>query len=210
MSRRRYGRPRRSLSPKRIRGVIRIHAEGRVTEPEYLEKLARRHRDKVRIEFGRLGEGPDSLVDGACKDMDENRRSQRRCDPLYEQVWCVFDVDAHPNISHAVDKALQKGIEIAVSNPCFELWLVLHRQDQTAYIERHDTQRLARNLGLTKGKALGERVFDDLMHTYEDAKKRAMGLDLMHERNHSPPRSNPSTGVWRLVDTICEPSAGET
>ena len=37
---------------------------------------------------------------------------------------------------------------VAVSNPCFELWLVLHAREQTAFISRHDVQRLSETAAL--------------------------------------------------------------
>ena len=202
MSRRGRGRPQRLRTPTKPRRVIRVHTEGEVTEPGYLEELGRRYRDTIRIDSGEAGRVPVTLVDHACRDVDENRRAERRGQPLYDEVWCVFDVDAHPNIDQAVDRALQKGVRTAVSNPCFELWLVLHVQDQTGYIGRREVQRLARELGLVEGKAIKQEVFDDLVAAYEDAKKRARQLDQKHLGDGSSPRSNPSTGVWRLVDAI--------
>ena len=114
----------------------------------------------------------------------------------------MFDVDEHPEIKQSVNRARQKGVKVAVSNPCFELWLVLHNQDQTAYIHRNKVQKLAEELGLIKGKRIDESSSDHLMEKYEDARRRAKELDRWHEGNGSPPRSNPSTGVWRLVDSI--------
>ena len=180
-----------------------------MTEIGYFEELGRRHRDSVRIEFGKTGGAPGTLVGNACRDIDKNRHAQRRGDPLYDEIWCVFDRDTHPNFNQAISRALQKGVETAVSNPCFELWPVLHRQDQTAHIGRHEVQRLARELGLIEGKVIRAEVFDDLMDAHEDAKKRAKQLDRMHEGNGSPPRSNPALvcGGW-WIRSVRIPPAG--
>ena len=40
----------------------------------------------------------------------------------YDSVSCVFGVDDHPHIPDATAMARDKGIELAVSNQCFELW----------------------------------------------------------------------------------------
>lgn len=192
---------RRRRNPQPLRRVIRVHTEGRVTEPKYLEQLARRHRNRIRIVLGESGAVPMTLVDQACRDVDDNR-SRRRGDPLYDEIWCVFDVDEHPNVRGAFDRAKQKRVRLAISNPCFELWLVLHFRDQTAHIDRHDAQRLAKRHGIMEGKAVSPEVFDQLENGYEDAKRRARMLDQKHEGDGSPPRSNPSTGMWRLVDSI--------
>ena len=48
----------------------------------------------------------------------------------YDQVWCVFDIDEHPFVPEAKQQARDNGIEVAISNPCFELWALLHFRDQ--------------------------------------------------------------------------------
>ena len=172
-----------------------------MTEPKYLEEFARRHRDRIRIDMGETGAVPQTLVDGARRDVDNNR-TRRRAGPLYDEIWCVFDVDEHPNVKGTIDRALRKNIKLAVSNPCFELWLVLHFQDQTAYIGRNDAQRLARQHGIIEGKEVRPEMFDQLEDRYEDARQRVRMLDRKHDGDGSPPRSNPSTGMWRLIESI--------
>lgn len=167
-----------------------------------MEELARRHRQTIRIDFGQSGAVPATLVSHACQDMDDNRRAQRRGDPLYEEIWCVFDRDEHSGVAQALDRAHQKGVETAYSNPCFELWLVLHKRKQTGYIERQEVQRLARSLGLIERKALKKDRFSELLHEFADAKRRARELDQMHSGDGRLPGSNPSSSVWRLVDSI--------
>lgn len=202
MSRKRPRPLQRRRTPRDSRRTIRVHTEGKVTEPGYLEELGRLHRDTTRIEFGQSGAVPATLVDHACRDIDDNRRAQRRGDILYEEIWCVFDRDEHPNIPQVLERARQKGVETAFSNPCFELWLVLHKRSQTGYVERQAIQKLARDLGLLEGKAIEAGVFRDLMGGYENAKRRARELDRMHLRDGRRPDSNPSSTMWRLVDLI--------
>ena len=210
MNRHRRGPPRRSSGSQQRRRVIRIHAEGERTEPEYLAIWGNLHRRSVTLKFGEYGQGsPSSLVGHACRDADMNRRAVKRGEPLYDEIWCVFDIDNHPNLSQAIDRANQKqGVKIAVSNPCFELWLVLHRRDQTAYIDRGGVQRLARDFGFIEGKSVRAAAFDELVDAFEDAKRRAKQLDAKHFGDGSPAGANPSTGVWRLVDAIRAASTG--
>ena len=110
--------------------------------------------------------------------------------------------DQHENLPHAITDARQSGIEVAVSNPCFELWLVLHLREQTAYIDRHDVQRLSNELGLSDGKRIADTARNTLVEAFATAKGRAEALDQRHADNDSPARSNPSTDVWRLVDQL--------
>ena len=110
--------------------------------------------------------------------------------------------DQHENLPHAIEDARQSRIKVAVSNPCFELWLVLHVREQTAYIGRHDIQRLSNELGLSEGKGIAATARNTLVDAFPIAKERAQALDQRHADNDSPARSNPSTDVWRLVDQL--------
>ena len=194
-------RPRRRSHPQEQRRVIRVLTEGLVTEPDYLRRWARRNRDLVHVDFFDAGKTPEVLVRQAKDCVRRNPRS-RRADPDFDEIWCVFDTDEHPHLSQAVDDARQSEIEVAVSNPCFELWLVLHVRDQTGHIHRRDVQRLSSELGLSDGKKIAEKAWTRLVDNFETAKQRAWKLDERHAGGGSPPRSNPSTGMWRLVDRL--------
>lgn len=117
----------------------------------------------------------------------------------------MFDTDEHPNLEQAVQEARDSGINIAVSNLCFELWLILHQEQWTAPMHRYEIQRRSRQIGLTDGKSIcGGKAEDQLMAAIPTAIKRAQDLDARHETNGSPPRSNPSSGVWRLATSFGE------
>ena len=146
-------RPRRGHRPRKERRVIRVLTEGKVTEPSYLIAWARRHRHSISLSLPESGMAPETLVDHARQHMRRRRRS-RRGDQDFDEIWCVFDIDLHPNVPTAIHNARQSGIEVAVSNPCIELWLVLHVEDQTAYINRRNVQRRANELQLTFGKGI--------------------------------------------------------
>ncbi|MGR6997917.1 RloB domain-containing protein [Yinghuangia aomiensis] len=120
----------------------------------------------------------------------------RDCD-AFDEVWCVVDVDEFKDISAAVGKAAGAGIEIAISNPCFELWLILHFGDHTAPCTSYGTL----------SPYLKKHVPD-----YDKSKLRfrdfAGGLDAAHQRavrldpTGKEHRRNPSTGVRRLVQAM--------
>ena len=65
-------------------------------------------------------------------------------EPTATEYWCVIDVDQHANLVPAVEKAIANGISVAVSNPCVELWFILHFQDQTAEIDRKWAQAISK------------------------------------------------------------------
>lgn len=93
---------------------------------------------------------------------------------------------------------------MAVSNPCVELWFLLHFQDQHAVIDRTQVQRRVREL-IGCEKVPTTDALTRLCGRYEHARNRAQKLDTEHELNGSPPGANPSSGLWRLIDHIRTP-----
>jgi len=134
----------------------------------------------------------------------EAKRSYRRSkDPndLVDDVWCVFDVDEHLFLREACEKARDNGVQLAVSNPSFELWLLLHFQPQTAYLSRDDARRSLQRHIVGYDKTIAS--LSPFEGAFDDARQRAMLLERKHEGDGTVfPHNNPSSGVWRLVDAI--------
>jgi hypothetical protein len=111
-----------------------IAAEGSVTERQYFEGL-REHAvidpRRVRIEVIDAADGTPSAPQHVMSRLDEFRRRHRLNDAL-DQLWLVIDTDhwSAPNhlsnLDQVIQQARQKGFHTAVSNPCFEIWLLLH------------------------------------------------------------------------------------
>ena len=51
---------------------------------------------------------------------------RNRADFVYQHVWVVFDKDDFDTFDEAIKLASENEIEVAWSNPCFELWVLLH------------------------------------------------------------------------------------
>jgi hypothetical protein len=90
------------------------------------------------------------------------------------------------------------GIELAVSNPCFELWLLLHFRENPGARHRHDLQTMMRKCIGSYDKHLDFRAF---AAGYADAFDRAARMQQQAEGDGEPCR-NPTTGVFRLTDSI--------
>ena len=182
--------------------MILIVTEGAVTEPEYLCGLAKHSRNpRVRIKMTKGAAVPTTIVKTASeiKETSEKRAQLEDDDNLrYDEVWCVFDVDQHPDIPSATQVARENGLKLAISNPCIELWLWLHFSEQP---------------GMKDGKTLRTKMrrhlpkydkhvdFSRFVAGYQDAVRRASRLDSDAEKAGEPGR-NPTTGVWRLTETI--------
>ncbi len=204
----------RSPGELRRRGPLRepkrrilIVCEGRITEAGYFKDLRAAFRNPlVDVEIDDAGGVPKTLVErAAARKREAERDAKSRRDEFlsYDEVWCVFDVDEHPHLPDARQQARDHGIDLAVSNPCFELWALLHYQDHTAHLERGDARRRLKSHLPLYEKSL---PFTQLHPAYAEAVRRAQELDRRRE-DADDPGGNPSTGVYRLTERIREGGA---
>jgi hypothetical protein len=181
---------------------ILVVCEGRVTEPNYFKKFQHDVKNpRVHIELADETGVPLTVVQIAVGLLSESLRDakeQRDANLRYDSVWTVFDVDEHPNLSKACALASKEGIEVAISNPCFELWALLHFQDQRAHVERDVVASMLRNHIHDYDKLL---PYERLSPQYQAALTRAMALYSEADR-HGDCRRNPSTSVHKLTELI--------
>jgi hypothetical protein len=173
-----------------------------VTEPEYLRAYTAHHRNpRVQVVID-PGEGvPRTLVEKAKQRKhaaEAEARRQKDDNLAFDEVWCVHDIDDHPKLDEARVMARDNGIELAVSNPSFELWLILHFRDNPGAQHRDRMVAILKDLlpGYDKHVEFGHVV-----HGYNDAVTRARRLDQMADEDGESGR-NPTTGVWRLTESI--------
>jgi hypothetical protein len=192
---------RRKVTTDAIKHDLLVFVEGEETEEQYLTHYRRLHRRNVRVEIDPYRGPPAQLVQRAAAAKKINERKAKREGRAHDEVWCVFDVDQHPNLSGAIDQARANGISLAISSPCLELWFLLHLQAQTGHINGDDVQALVQER-LQCGKRLSAGALKLLEDNFTIAKDRARQLETKHEGDETPFPGNPSSGVWRLVDSI--------
>ncbi len=177
-----------------------IFCEGERTEPVYLEALKRRPEVKdvasvdLRIEADHGM--PETLVSSAIKARDKSADEEGEVD----EFWCVFDVEwprNHPRIREAVQRAGSNGINLAISNPCFELWLILHFERHGSWLDNDGARRIRRQLDGARDKNLDPAKYMPLVNK---AMNNAIGLAERHSRDGTGfPQDNPSSGMYLLV-----------
>lgn len=198
----------RRVAIRQPRKTLLIFCEGERTEPEYLDALKRQPAIHdvaavdLRVETGHGGSVPKTLVSMAI----EARRRAVDEEGEIDEFWCVFDVEwptNHPDLKDAVERARQGGIELAISNPCFELWLILHFQDHARWSDNDEARRLRRQLDGSSDKGLDPAKY---MPLFADAARRAGELDERHRQNGTAfPDDNPSSGMHRLIAAVEPP-----
>lgn len=201
------GRPTRSVTSKAVRPIIRVFTEGLRTEVQYLQAWHRIHRQDVFVDISKQHGTPMTLVDLAVADKQKMERQARRGKGAApDEYWCVFDRDEHPLVTEAMALAAGEGINVAMSNPCLELWLLWHYCDHRRWEERGKVQhRLKELAGIDK--RLEEETVSHLLDKFPEARARAQAQEDVHKGNGSELHENPSSGVWRVVDSIRQKSA---
>ncbi len=192
-------------TPKR---TFLVFCEGERTEPEYLEALKRERAVHdaaavdVRIDWATTGSAPITLVTAAAnaRAMADAEESE------IDEVWCIFDVEwptNHPKLVDAIDLAQRSGVKLAISNPCFELWLALHFTDCSRWLNNSQARRARRGHDAAEGKGLAGKTYMPLRIQASD---RARSLDAKHIADGTEfPHDNPSSGMHRFLDAV-EPS----
>ncbi len=160
---------------------------GARTEKDYLNALRTdRRRSNISIKICIDERSPLHVVKKAA--------DIRSADPdAFDEYWAVFDVDEF-DVKSAIALAREKGIQLAISNPCFEYWLLLHFCEINSHLENYKATvgKLKKHL---QGYDKDSLRFSDYSSNVELAIQRAKKRDGQQE----PPGVNPNTGVWRVV-----------
>lgn len=175
-----------------------VFTEGQSSEPDYikgLKKLAIVQKNvALKVELCPDHGVPLTLVELAVG---------RARDGEVDECWCLFDVEwpqNHPNLDAALSLARDNGIRVAVSNPCFEIWLILHYKHWSAFKTTDEAESLSRRIDGRSGKSIDPCRYMDRRKT---ASQRAKSLAERHIGNGTSfPHDNPSSGMYLFLETL--------
>ena len=204
---RREGRSRMVQMTRRL-----VVSEGKETEPRYFEgvraALGAANGRKVAIVVKGTGKHTLDLLDFAVEHC-------RYAPETFDHVWLVFDKDDFPAADF--DAMERKCAELSDgsrtfhalwSNPCFELWPLLHLRYTTAPMTATECQRalaqaMSKDLGVEYRKNLGG-LFGMVDGQRAEALHRVQRLEAHHGElgNAKPSAQNPATKVGEIFDVI--------
>lgn len=199
---------RRPDSKKPKRRFI-LFCEGKNTEPSYFRSLqALCAGSLVSIETIDGAGVPFSVASAAVVKIKEikstRRRSKRNSFEKDDEVWAVFDHDNHPRIKEAVDLCNSNTVGVAYSNPCFEIWLILHVEDYNKPDDRHAVQKYLQSIHTAYDASGSKRPnCNDLVRSVAKAEERAKCL-LKRRDEEGTPFGRPCTTVGKLTERIRE------
>jgi len=166
---------------------------GKETEPAYVNGLRQQLRNPaVRVEVTAIGRSPSQVVEYGVKQV-------RRAADTYDELWCVVDVDQFSDLPKAAALTRKSPVPttVIVSNPCFELWLLLHFADQRNPLACYADVKplLCKHVPDYEKNTL-------LFATYWPRIGGAVDRAKRLEPDGTDHRVNPSTNMWRLVEAM--------
>ncbi len=175
--------------------LIIIATEGKETEKQYFDGVFQ--SSKIRVLVLPTIDG-DSAPSHVLKRLVQFKKDYQLNGT--DQLWLVVDVDRWPvkNLKAVAQSSDQKKFRMAVSNPCFEIWLYLHLSDEVNESWRSKDVEVALRTKLGSYNKSKIQASDFASHL-ADAIKRASKLD-QKETARWP--SKTGTHVYRLVKEI--------
>lgn len=219
--------PKRKNAEKRqVRPVLHIFCEGEKTEPLYI----RRYLDATCSAYRRLCDlqvcrdlylkMEDTVKNTPVQLVDVAVALQGKC-PVVDVFWVVYDRESVAKYSdelhqQAHDKATSHGIHVALTNVCFEVWLLLHKAYSTkafnSYDDLYANSQLKKHFpNYAKGVAA---TFGVTEKEIAEARRRAKKLNAASVAgsglaNPRPYQLNPYTDMHLLLDGIDQFLAAE-
>lgn len=191
-----------------------IAVEGAEAEPAYFATFQERKAmdgGQIRVEVLSPSKTdglstPEDVLDR----MDKRLRQGLRVD-AGDELWIVFDADHHTGekIQKIVDMAKETHYQIAISNPCFEIWLYWLLSDYPA-----EKAQMLRDLEQEKRPRQMKADYGVLKHAVEQMKKphRVRQIENLSDAIRRARESDtdstallpalPSTRVYRLVERL--------
>lgn len=190
---------------------IVIACEGQVTERHYLNSCKQEYgAGMVSLRWLPITGIPMTVVNAAIEERKRLVERARKSKDSFDifRVWAVFDRDDHPNVPQALTLARDNHIDVAFSNPCFELWPLLHLEDYGAVHNRHKVQSLLNEKMASYHHEKAPVVdFEMIKNEFPNAYARAERLNS-DRAQAGEPYGCPTTTVGILVKKIIENGRG--
>ncbi len=193
-----------------------IFCEGEKTEPTYFAAVKATYANAL-IDVNTIpGVGVPKTIAAAAAELARSLglspRSRKPQNSFEEddEVWAVFDRDQHPDFDTAIDRCRGADVHVGRSNPCFEVWLILHETDYDKPDDGKAVQTYLAKLRPEYDKR-GAKIPDctDLVTRAQIAEDRAE-LQLIRRAEEGAPYGRPSTTAGHLTRAIRDAVAKAT
>lgn len=181
--------------------IFVIATEGEVTERIYFEKIKEKYRDKYTIYILPTNRGSNSAPKHVIQRLEDFIRRKVSTRRKKDEFWAVIDDDnrGEKQLTDAYDKCQTKRFNLAVSNPCFELWLNYHQDNPTSPKTCTECRKHLRKLLGNYDK--NNYDVDKLVENINKALEKCRNL---HKDKVEPFPKETGTHVYLLIEKIVE------
>ena len=177
-------RNRRKPKGKQINPTFFIFCEGE-TEEKYIKFLKSKYRLPIFIYAKIAG---NSITEKKIISYKKEKETHPK-----DKTYLVYDLDVSEMLLKL--QAIKNTVLLS-SNPCFELWYLLHHQEQKSFISSKDCLNKLQDHHKTYKKGVFDlKLKDKLNEKQEKAINRASKLEI---------HKNPSTQVFLLINELEE------
>lgn len=214
----------RKKGTRKINPIIVIVCEGKDTEVNYFKNFNSRYtRVDIKV-AGKNSTGKNKAKATDPYNLIKLAISQNKNYDIVEsdgdRIWCVFDVDINYNNNNSIQSKIKEieeakklinkkeNVNVAISNPCFELWYLLHYEYTTAALKSFNDVEKKLKSYISDYSKNGD-FYNQLVQNIDIAIKNGVNLRKHHEslgKNLSKVKdlveSTPYTEVVDLIKYI--------
>lgn len=201
MPRPRSNRNTRQRKPKKEKPICVIATEGKETEKIYFDKIRELYRDKYTIHILPTDQRGNSAPKHTVKRIEDFKRKKVSTNLKNDEYWAVIDFDnwGEEQLLEAYQECQDNKFDLAVSNPCFELWLNFHQTNPKS-------PKTCAKCGKQVKKLLGvyEKNDYDAGELLKEVKAAINKAKLLHKDKAEPFPKETGTHVYKLVEKLVE------
>ncbi len=149
--------------------IIVLAFEGNDTEAIYFEEFKDSENFDDALIFLHLLKRPKSDTNSAPNHVFKKLKKEAKDEynfKDYDELWMIIDTDRWRNISDIILECKnQNNMFVAVSNPCFEFWLLLHIKDISEY-SKEELELILENPRVTKKKNYVDSKITEILGSY--------------------------------------------
>lgn len=172
--------------------IFHVAMEGAKTEWQYLNVIANlNHHVRFKAVAKGHGKSPRQLQKAMRRYLEGGNVKPS------DEAWIILDVNSwkRDHIRELIKFGRDNGVKIAISNPKFEYWILLHFEDG------HKFQQSRLNASLKRHRAiLHKKHINASQFTHDRVKMAITRASRKNPDNRDWPLAFPSSTVYKLVE----------
>ncbi|MDE6027289.1 MAG: RloB family protein [Muribaculaceae bacterium] len=177
---------RRYKKERELREMFLVFCEGQ-TEKEYVELLKRHYRLPITIKTKVSGANINQrFVDQCVRELSLTRNEKCR-------IFYIYDAD----VDAVIEKLTALKGTVVLSNPCVELWFLLHTKDFIKHVNSSEVIKVLAQSGACWKNYRKGYLSADQQKILIDKRQNAVG-----RANKLQYPANPSSNIYKFIEAL--------